>query len=31
VTALGEGDATTIAATEQRTGAALQAMITMNP
>jgi hypothetical protein len=31
LTALGERDATTIAATEQRAGAALQAMITMNP
>jgi hypothetical protein len=28
LTALGEGDATTLAATEQRAGAALQAMIT---
>jgi hypothetical protein len=31
LTALGEGDVTTVAATEQRAGAALQAMITMNP
>jgi hypothetical protein len=28
LTALGEGDATTVAATEQRAGAALQTMIT---
>jgi hypothetical protein len=31
LTALGERDDTTIAATEQRAGVALQAMITMNP
>jgi hypothetical protein len=31
LTALGERDATIIAATEQPAGAALQAMITMNP
>jgi hypothetical protein len=30
LTVLGERDVTTIAATEQRAGAALQAMITMN-